>query len=413
MPFVPPLPAHTVRAVAFATALALVAGACGGDGSTNASVVVDTLPGGIPRTTSGAPTEAGRWSLTLARELQPDEGSEGELMNPVGLEIADDGHLLTFEQNPTQVRVYDPDGNYLRSLGRSGKGPGEFSAGMTAIRGDTIAVQDPMNQRFSVWNWRSGSLIGERRSACCVWSSLGIDGAGRAWIPHMSRYADSSYAHARGFLRATLASDAVDSAWVIERKSLARPPQWELRQGTQMSMTLSVPLQAGVYIAIDPAGGIISGYSGEYSLRVSSNGVDTTAIFGRSYSPVPVSAAEKAVLVDERVRQNLRPGSPFDEAALRKAFDASLIPNQRPAFEGLAVDRRGRRWVRISTGDTTRTSFDLFDRDGRWLDTVHVPSDVWPTTGYPRVAWGRDLVAVTAEGEDGRPMLRVLRIERK
>lgn len=400
-------------AAALAATLSLAAGACGGDAARETSVVVDTLPGGIPRTISAAPQEAGRWSLAVERVVQPAEGSDGELLNPIGLEISDDGHVLTFEQNPTQVRVYGPTGDYVRALGRSGKGPGEFSAGMTALRGDTIAVQDPMNQRLSVWDWRTGTLIGERRSACCVWSALGIDGEGNAWIPHMSDYADSSYTFARGFLRATLAGDASDSVWVLDRPSLPKPPQWELRQGTSMRMSMSVPLQPGVYIAIDPTGGLVTGYSGEYLLRVSSNGVDTTAIFGRRFAPIPVSGAEKTTLVDDYVRQSLRPGIPFDEVALRNAFDASLIPNQRPAFEGIAIDRAGRRWVELSTGDTTRTSFDLFDRDGRWLDTVHVPSDVWPMEGYPRVAWGRDHVAITAEGEDGRPMVRVLRIERQ
>lgn len=405
--------AHTAGTRCVAVLALAAVSACSGDGGTNTAVVVDTLPGGIPRTMSGAPVEPGRWTLALQREVQPAEGSEGELMNPIGLEIADDGHVLTFEQSPTQVRVYAPNGSYVRSLGRGGKGPGEFSAGMTAVRGDTIAVQDPMNQRLSVWNWRSGTLISERRTACCVWSTLGIDGEGRAWVPHMSRYADTTYAFSRGFLRAALSSEAVDSAWVVERRSLTRAPQWVLRQGTQMMMSLSIPLQPDMHIAFDPTGGIITGHSGEYSLRVSADGVDTTAIFGRSYTPVSVNAAEKAALVDERVRQNLRPGNPFDEAALRKAFDVSMVPSQRPAFEGLAVDRAGRRWVRLSTGDSTRVSFDLFDRDGRWLDTVHVPADLWPLKGYPRVAWGRDLIALTAEGEDGRPLVRVLTIERR
>jgi hypothetical protein len=301
----------------------------------------------------------------------------------------------------------------VRALGRSGKGPGEFSAGMTALRGDTIAVQDPMNQRLSVWDWRAGSLINERRSACCVWSTLGIDGAGNAWVPHMTRYADSSYAYARGFLRAKLAGDGGDSVWVVERQSLKKLPQWELRQGTTMSMTLSVPLQPSVFVAIDPTGSVITGHSGEYSLRVSSNGTDTTAIFGRSFSPVAVSGAEKASLVDAQVKQYLEFDSPFDEAALRKAFDAALIPNQRPAWEAIVVDRAGRRWVKLSTGDTTQASFDLFDRDGRWLDTVHVPSDVWPMETFFQASWGRDHIAIVAEGDDGRPMVRVLRIERK
>lgn len=393
---------------------ALAMAACNGESATaTAAVTIDTLPGGIVRTMSDAPVEAGRWALVPERIVQPAEDSDGELLNPSEILLADDGHVLTFEQGPGQIRVYGPDGEFLRAIGRNGKGPGEFSAGMIALRGDTVAVQDPMNQRLSIWNWRSGTLLSERRSVCCVWASMGIDGSGNAWVPRMAEYPDSAHVFARAYLRMVLTGDAADSVFALERAGLPRPQRWVLRSGEMMMMSMSVPLQPDVYTAVDPTGGLISGYSGEYSLRSSTDGVDTTAIFGRRFEPKSVAAAEKQALVDSRVSASLRPDVPFDEAALRQAFQVSAIPDRRPAWEGLWVDRRGRRWLRLSTGDSTRVSFDLFDREGRWLDTVHVTAETWPTSGYPRTAWGRDHVAVTAEGEDGRPLIRVYGILRR
>lgn len=391
----------------------LLAAACGGESASSTSVVVDTLPGGIVRTMSSAPVEAGRWRLVLEREVQPPEESEGELLNPMEIQIADDGSVIAFEQSPAQLRVYDPAGTFVRAIGRTGKGPGEFQVGMLALRGDTIAVQDPMNQRVSTWNWRTGTLIAERRSTCCVWAPIGIDGNGQLWIRRMGQYPDSTVPYATAFLRTGLTGDRIDSVFTVERRDLPKPRQWELRQGDVMRMTLSVPLQPQAGEWIDPTGGVITGWMGEYSLRVSTDGVDTVALFGRTFTPVPVTGAERTALIDARIKQMLSGGpSPFDEVALRNAFTPSFIPDTRPAWDDLEIDRTGRRWVRQSLADTTRVGFDLFDRDGRWLDTLSLPSTQWPTSGYPRTAFGRDHIAVQAEGDDGRPLVRIFRIER-
>jgi hypothetical protein len=101
------------------------------------------------------------------------------------------------------------------------------------------------------------------------------------------------------------------------------------------------------------------------------------------------------------------------ESTIRAAFDPSYIPDSRPAFEGLLVDAAGRTWVRVVTSDTTTVQFDLFDADGRWLDVLSVPSADWPRSTWSPVALGTHEVAVPIEGDDGRPLVRVFRMERR
>lgn len=395
------------------TSAVLLASACGGDSAASTSVVVDTLPGGIVRTMSSAPIEAGRWVIEPVREIAPAEEAQGELLNPNGIALADDGTAITFEQSPAEARVYSRTGEYLRTIGGPGQGPGEFRVGMIALRGDTLVVQDPMNQRVSTWDWRKGALVTERRSTCCYWAPIGVDAAGKVWIRSMGTPPDTSYRYFQTFLRAALTGDAIDTLYALERKDLPKNKPWELRDGDRMFMTMNVPLQPQPAFVPDPAGGLITGWSAEYSLRESRDGQDTVAIFGRSFTPIPVSSAERTRLVDRTVEQMTRGNQSFDEAAYRRAFDPSAIPATRPAWESISVDGEGRRWVRQSTGDTTRVSFDLFARDGRWLDTVHVASDVWPTRTGGRVAWSRNEVAIITEGEDGRPVIRVFAIRRR
>ena len=158
----------------------------------------------------------------------------------------------------------------------------------------------------------------------------------------------------------------------------------------------------------------MTGFSSEYLLRRTGTGRDTTALFGREWSPSPVSPAEKSRIVEQRIAE-VRADNFGDiaESTIRASFDPSYIPDSRPAFEGLWVDAAGRTWVRLVNSDTASVLFDLFDADGRWLDVLSVPARDWPQSTWSPVALGRNEVAVPLEGDDGRPLVRVFRLERR
>lgn len=388
---------------------ALLVSACGDRRAADTGVTVDTLPGGIVRSISTAPAEPGRWTLELARDVQPEDGSEGELLEPIELALADDGSVIVFEESG-RVQVYDPSGRFVRAMGRSGSGPGEFQAGMLALRGDTLLVADPLNQRVSAWLWRTGALVAEQRTVCCVWSSVGTDAEGRLWVPMLGSPPDSGFTFSQTYHRTTATGGGADTVIALERRGLPRGTPWRIST-ERMQMTMDVPLQPKAIFVPDPKGGLITGWSGEYSLRLTSDGRDTTALFGRTWTPVSVTAAEKSRIVEARVALQMQTRQ-FDEATWRRALDPSLIPSTRPAWESVSVDGHARRWIGVSQADSTRRSFDLFSPEGRWLDTVHVSHALWPLQSS-EPAWAREEVAVIIEAEDGRPMLRVFAIRRR
>lgn len=380
---------------------------CGGDADASAGKVkVDTLAGGVTRTITTSPIDSGRWQLVLERTVQPAEGEPGELRNPGDLALGDDGTLLVVDDKPAGVSVFDPAGKFLRTIGHEGDGPGEFRAAFIALRGDTLAMQDPRSQRASFFSVATGQLLGQRPTVCCYYGGIGIDAAGRAVAPVM--VAPDSLHPSAGFIRFSLDGRTLDTTRVPERKRDASK-DWRVKEGKNLKFTMTPPLSARNIHAVDPRGGFLTGWSGEYLLRTTTNGADTVALFGRAYAKVPVSAAEKAAIIEERVQNNK---SWTAEASLREGFQADGIPNERPAFEQLAVDRDGHRWVRRSLADTTVVEYDLFDARGVWLDIVRVPAAQWPRDAWRATAWSRDHVAVSGEGDDGRPLVRIFRITR-
>lgn len=391
----------------------LTLAACGDAASRTAAVVVDTLPGGIPRTMSSAPLEPGRWTLELAREIQPAEEADGELMNPQSVALAEDGSVLVAETRPAVIKVYGPDGTYLRSIGGDGAGPGEFRVAWITVRGDTLVVQDPMNVRATLFDWREGRLLRSVSTTCCYWAPIDVDGSGRAWLRQMASAPDSSRSFSQAYVRLPLAGGASDTVFAYERAGLPRSPTWTLRVGGLAQMLMPVPLTPQAYYVVEPRGGLLTGWSGEYSLRVSRDGQDSIAVFGRVWTPPALDAAERDRLHEAAVRSVTQNNPNWDAVSVRESFDRNLMPSTRPAFEFLYADEAGRRWVRLSQGDTTRIALDLFDGEGRWLDSLGVAESQWNPTAWAPVDFGSREVAVVAEGEDGRPLVRVFAIRRR
>jgi hypothetical protein len=400
-------------AVSASVSLALTL-ACAGGSAEASAVTVDTLPGGVVRTMSARPVEPGRWALVHARDLQPPELDPGELLEPRDVAIADDGSVLVSDTKPAAIKVFDRDGRLVRTIGGEGDGPGEHRVGYIAVRGDTLVVQDPVNSRATTFDWRTGSILVERRTACCYWSPIGVNAAGEVFAPSIVSAPDTTLRNLQAYVRFSMGGTKVDTMFAVERQDTPPTKSWEVREGDRIQMMMPVPFEPRAHFAIEPTGAHLTGFNADYLLRTSRDGRDTVALFGRAATPVSVPASEKTRIVDERVAA-MRRGNPQgpSEQVLRIAFDPSFIPDRYPAFESVSVDRAGRRWVRLGGPDTTRVAFDVFDAEGRWLDSLSVKAADWTPNPWAPEAWSRDEVAVLIEGEDGRPLVRVFSIVRR
>jgi hypothetical protein len=349
---------------------------------------------------------ASAWRLVPLHEIQPPEGDPGELFDPQDLAMNDRGEVFVKDQKPAVIKVFDSEGNYRRSIGREGDGPGEFRVAFLAVRGDTVITQDPQNARISTFDAETGRVLTTWRSTCCYWYPIGLDGQGRVVFFAMGQ--DSTRPNAQALVRGHLDGSGIDTAWVTQRPR-DEGKVWTVTQGKQMQFMMSVPYQPRDIHGAEPRGFLISGWNGEYLLRTTRDGRDTIALFGRAWTPEPVTGAERSAIVEQRIKDQEVNGVPVD--VLRAAFKPEYIPDIKPSFTSIETDPDGNRWIRLESGDTLNVHYDVFDPAGRWLGPVSVPASRW-SGPYLRPAWTRDRVAVIAEGEDGRPAVRVFRIEK-
>jgi hypothetical protein len=86
-----------------------------------------------------------------------DEYMFAGLLYAVGLST---GEVVVADGGSREIRYFDSNGLAVRSVGRAGRGPGEFSviSGLLRIRGDTLLVRDETGGRIT-WLDSSGGVV--------------------------------------------------------------------------------------------------------------------------------------------------------------------------------------------------------------------------------------------------------------
>jgi len=391
--------------------LVFLLAACGGaEASSLAQAVTDTLPGGIPRVTSPAPTA---WTDSTGAQLveearwSGEDGSPGELGQPQSLAVDEAGRVYVVDTKPAIIKVFAPDGELIRTIGREGEGPGEFRVGFIAAREGLLVLHDPNLARTSVWD-TAGTFRKSWHSSCCYWSDIQIDSRQRIYVPSMVPGKQGETPRGTPYVRWSPDGVSLDTVWVPYRSSgeywtvSVKGPDGKMRG----SMSTGIPFMPDLEHTLHPDSGIVYGWSGAYALVRSATGPDSVLVFGRAWTAESIDDARRKAELEDRIRE---PAKTYGEANVRSAFKLEDVPSTLPAFMNLQVDRSGRVWVRRHlVADTTRAAFDVFDSTGAYLGPVSVP---FPMREWGLKAWTRDGLVTIIEDESGRPTVVRLRLE--
>lgn len=388
-------------AVAAALCLPLLA-ACGGAQAKTAlnPPVIDTLPGGVVRVKNTGPTlwtDTNGWKLVLERTIQPAEGSPGEIGDPNGVIGDAQGNAYLLQEKPTVIKVYGPDGAWVRDIGREGDGPGEFRNGMFGIYRDTLFVQDPNNSRLTTFR-TTGEFIASAKSQCCWWTSnfptfedgtIGIMGPGKEggalFVTHMNGTVVDSFP-------IPSSRPKPGNSWTITMK----------RGGGTSMMSMGIPLQPSDRSAYLPNRTKIVGHTGAYEFAVTSLKGDTLRRFSAPATVLTITETQRDSIFQaaiEKVSEQWR-------AAVKEIAKKEQIPTQWPLWSDVAIDGKGRIWIGRPGAKGEVTTIDVFSKDGILLGTVPAPH-LHVLDGY----WIADLVYLRDETEEGTPVIRIYRIK--
>ena len=109
------------------------------------------------------------WTTTTEWKLEEDlriwGPPEGYLSLVVGLAADSRDNIYILDYVTQEIYVFDFEGDFLRTLGGQGDGPGEFrdALGPAIGPGDTLWVADRRAARFSVFSPDGGTFLGAQR----------------------------------------------------------------------------------------------------------------------------------------------------------------------------------------------------------------------------------------------------------
>ena len=116
--------------------------------------VVTVVRDGVKTITNPDYPRDGRFNAKLTEEMSCGEETQPEaamLNKPLDLKVDDQGRVYVMDWGDMHIKVYDGQGRFLRTISRSGQGPGEFGtpAFFTLLTDGRICILDGGQRRVT------------------------------------------------------------------------------------------------------------------------------------------------------------------------------------------------------------------------------------------------------------------------
>ena len=291
-----------------------------------------------------------------------------------GIQAASDGTIYVLDFQATQVRAYDPGGQYLRTVVRGGEGPGEISAANgILLSGDTLLwVHD-----HGKWTIIGVDPVGEEvhrfgkpiMSYGYIWNGV-FDDRGRYWRHTFHQEGGFTYPPPPGLSSSTarnyymfydLASEAIDSVYLGESGGRS----YTYQDSSGIWQFLPIAFEPSDMIVFNPSGGFWRANSASYRVVRTGEGGDTLVVVEAGLPVHPVTDEDRAAYVEEWV--GYRPG------VRREAEEvAALMADVKPILAGMFVDDEGGLWVQRVVPSDAPAFYDRFSAEGDYLGSVRL-----------------------------------------
>ncbi|HUE77919.1 MAG TPA: 6-bladed beta-propeller [Longimicrobiales bacterium] len=338
--------------------------------SAGVTIVENAASAAVPEWSIGAPT------VSIG---DIGQGEPYELYEPLhGLRL-DDGRIVLANQGTRELRIFDPEGRHLRTVGRAGGGPGEFQAmwGLVRLPGDSLGIWDWTAKRLTIYD-------DEGNFARLVTTA----GEAGGFAPRLAgAFDDGTFVVLDGFdptavfgsgggvredslalLRYDLDGQVVDSLGPYPG------PARYVHLGETGFWMRPVKFGRGEHLQV-AAGRVFFGDDRTAEVRAFDRD-------GRLLRIVRLPHDPRAVTTDHlaRYRDQFLEGVPEDQLAqARERLEETPAADRLPAFDDLFVDRLGRLWVEEFDGFTDRPDvWTVLGPDGRLLARLTLPPAVRP-----------------------------------
>jgi len=342
----------------------------------------------VQNTPQGLWMESEGWTLEEDLRIGGLGGDIAYQFGQVGtIAIDSKGQIYVSDAQAQEVRVFSAAGEYLRTVGRPGSGPGELGLGASVVLicpGDTLLIPDVRNRRINRFSPEGEALVSaplEPEKGRLLRFNLTSAGGMTVQV----RPIGSS---------GRAAVDTLDAIVAIETSgtlgdTIFKLPTGGLSQGAGIHYFTPEPIWD-----VTDSLTVLYGVNNEYRVAYYDRNGSLQRIVSMPSKPTPITDRDIRAFFSYLDRAWLDAGVPPSRLAMN--HEAVHFAEFLPAFASFHTGFQGSLWVQpvqapglLSDEEIELYNFiedfgapewDLFDRDGRYMGKVTMPPRFTPRT---------------------------------
>ncbi len=294
------------------------------------------------------------------------------------------GGIALVNEGSGEIRIYGPDGSFLRSHGGKGEGPGEFQRPALAghLPGDTLVVVDFQLRRISLVHPDEGFVrsspvdesVGGNLFPRGVFSDRSVlVGGGFYFSSGDDTELKNGYSRPpTGYAAVGLGGSLVTDFGEFPGSELFMNVS---RSGSGMMMfARQIPFGRAPRTAVSPDH-FHYGSGDDWEVQVFGPGGELGRIIRWDRAPRPVRPPDLDALLQRRLEELEDPSS---APSFREEFREMPTPDVMPAFGNLVADAEGYLWVERFRGplQDEPPRYDILDPEGRVVGWVELPREM-------------------------------------
>jgi len=283
------------------------------------------------------------------------------------IHVDTDGNIYVLDSGNYRLQVFNKNGNYIRTIGKRGQGPGEFNTPKCLRLDDetgNIYVVDNMLRKIIIFE-KEGKYIDKDIPLVEILSDFYLDSDRCIWGKFIFPGIDSR------FIRKVSHTGKVE-------KTFTENPYYNNRIKLSYSKVGNTAYLGGyffthgyeydLFLSQVDNHTFIYGYSKDYELIAVDKTGETLFMIRKDETPKEITRNEKDRIKNQEIGNIRKRGYLVSELPIK-------FPEYMPYFYSIITDNKGRIYVRknpVSRESNTNHEYDVFNKEGRYIYKIHL-----------------------------------------